>query len=276
MSKARTAPDRELEQERWELLQQLQNWLETPFLVLAFIWLGLFVVEMIWGVTPLLEMVSHVIWGAFIVEFVLGLLLAPAKLAFLRANWLKAIALALPALRVFRVVAVLRALRAARLARLASATRGLRLVRTLSVLNRGMRAFGASMGRRGFGYVVGLTLIVTFVGAAGMYAFENQNADGRGLSTYGAALWWTAMIMTTMGSEYWPQTAEGRVLCFVLSLYAFAVFGYVTATLATFFVGRDAENEAAELGRGKQIAALREEIAALRQDVQSLTERLAR
>ena len=44
--------------------------------------------------------------------------------------------------------------------------------------------------------------------------------------------------MTTMGSDYFPQTAEGRVLCFILAIYAFAVFGYVTATLATFFVGR--------------------------------------
>ena len=74
--------------------------------------------------------------------------------------------------------------------------------------------------------IVALTVVVTLAGAAGMYTFENENPDGRGLSNYGAALWWTAMIMTTMGSEYWPQTAEGRVLCFLLSLYAFAVFGY--------------------------------------------------
>ncbi len=40
------------------------------------------------------------------------------------------------------------------------------------------------------------------------------------------------MIMTTMGS--WPQTPEGRVLCLLLAVYAFAVFGYVTAMLAAF------------------------------------------
>ncbi len=37
-----------------------------------------------------------------------------------------------------------------------------------------MRALGASMGRRGFGYVVALTMIVTLAGAAGMYAFESR------------------------------------------------------------------------------------------------------
>jgi len=44
---------------------------------------------------------------------------------------------------------------------------------------------------------------------------------------------------------------RGRILCFLLSLYGFAVLGYVTATLATFFIGRDAENEEAELAGAK-------------------------
>ena len=78
-----------------------------------------------------------------------------------------------------------------------------------------------------------------------MYAFES-GAPG-GMKSYEDALWWTAMVITTMGSQYWPQTVEGRLLCVFLALYALAVIGYVTATLATFFVGRDAENDDAEL-----------------------------
>jgi voltage-gated potassium channel len=78
-----------------------------------------------------------------------------------------------------------------------------------------------------------------------MLALENE-FDG-GLRTYGDALWWTAMMITTIGSGYFPRSAEGRVLCFLLALYWFAVFGYVTATLATFFVGRDAASNESEL-----------------------------
>lgn len=52
------------------------------------------------------------------------------------------------------------------------------------------------------------------------------------------------MLLTTMGSEYWPQTAEGRILCLLLSVYAFAVFGYVTAAIADYFV--DTDNRDAE------------------------------
>jgi voltage-gated potassium channel len=155
--------------------------------------------------------------------------------------------------------------------RAARAARGLRLVRVVTSLNRGMRALGASMGRRGFGYVVALTAIVTLAGAAGMYAFEND-AEG-GLATFGEALWWTAMIMTTMGSAYWPQTPEGRVLCLLLALYSFAAFGYVTAALATFFVGRDAEDERAEVAGAAQVERLREEIATLREELRAFARR---
>ncbi len=75
--------------------------------------------------------------------------------------------------------------------------------------------------------------------------------------------------MTTMGADYFPKTPEGRVLCFLLALYAFAVFGYVTATLATFFVGRDAESPTAEVAGASEIAALKEEVVALRAELQA-------
>ncbi len=128
-----------------------------------------------------------------------------------------------------------------------------------------MSALGTSLSRRGFAYVVALTLIVTVAGAAGMYAFESTPTGG--LASYGEALWWTSMIMTTMGSSYWPQTVEGRVLCVFLSLYAFGVFGYVTATLATFFVGRDAGTSDAGQNVVQALADLRAEVSALRSEL---------
>ena len=76
--------------------------------------------------------------------------------------------------------------------------------------------------------------------------------------------------MTTMGSDYVPQTAEGRILFFLLALYAFTMFGYVTATLATFFVGQDADDDETEIAGAKSIDALRDEISALRAELRSL------
>lgn len=252
-------PEREaLRRERAELVERLDRWLETPMLVLGLAWLVLLVLELTRGLSPFLEIVGTGIWVVFIAEFALRFALAPAKLGYLRHQWLTALSLVLPALRVFRIFRVFRFLRAAR------AARGLRLFRVVSSLNRGMRSLGRSMGRRGFGYAVALTTLVTLAGAAGMYALESP-----GLAGYGDALWWTAMIMTTLGSEYWPHTPEGRLLGFLLSLYALAVFGYVAATLATFFIGRDAEDEGAEIAGAASVEALRAEIAALREELRS-------
>jgi voltage-gated potassium channel len=79
------------------------------------------------------------------------------------------------------------------------------------------------------------------------------------------------MLMTTMGSEYWPRTGEGRILCFLLSLYAFGVFGYVTATIATFFIGRDAESSEGELAGSEQIERLMTQISQLRSELLLIT-----
>lgn len=248
--------------ERQSLVARLEDWLETPMLILGFVWLALLVYEFIWNLSPALELVGGIIWAIFILDFALKFTLAPDKTDYLKANWLTALALILPALRVFRIFRVFRVLRAAR------AVRGVRLFRVLTSLNRGMKALGESFNRRGFGYVVALSVIVVFAGAAGMLAFENEVENG--IKTYGDALWWTAMMITTIGSEYFPQTAEGRVLCFFLALYGFAVFGYVTATLATFFVGRDAESKESEIVGVEDINSLRSEIAFLREEIKSL------
>ena len=229
-------------------------------LLLSLAWIALYVVEEVRGLTPLLQWVSHAIWAVFIAHFAAEFALAPAKRVFLRRNWLSLIALALPALRVFRVLRVARSLRTV------GWLRSVRMMRAVGTFNRGMRALGRAMQRRGAGYVIALTAVVTLIGAAGMFAFERE-AAASGIDSFGDALWWTAMIMTTMGSEHWPQSAAGRVLCVGLSLYAFAVFGYVTATLASFFVGRDAGGEgaagAAQIAQlAAQVEALREQLAA--------------
>lgn len=258
---SRPVPDdpNDLERERTELLDRVASALEGPMTVLGFVWLALLVAELTRGLGPFLTAAGTVIWAVFIVDFGLRFVVAPRKGAFLRQNWLTAVSLVLPAVRALRVFRVFRAVR------------GLRLLKVVGSVNRGMRALGASMGRRGFGYAVALTALVTVAGAAGMYAFEG-GPDG--LGSFGEAVWWTAMLMTTLGSEFWPRTAEGRVLCVLLALYAFAVFGYVTATLATFFVGRDAEDASAEVAGARAVDALTAEVAALRAEIRALAARL--
>jgi voltage-gated potassium channel len=114
---------------------------------------------------------------------------------------------------------------------------------------------------------LGITVLVVLLGAGGMLAFEPAREVEGGFTSYADALWWTGMVVATMGSEFWPRTPEGRILCFLLAVYGFAVFGYITASFASFFVGRDAASEEAETVGAGDIARLREEIAALRRDL---------
>lgn len=227
-------PRPETAEERLTTLAELEDWLRTPMLVLSALWLALVVAELAWGENRMLTLAGTAIWVVFVVEFLLRLWLAPDRLGFLRANWLSLIALAAPAFRLLRGFRVLR---------LARTARGLRLVRVVGTANRGMHALRAAMRRRGLGYVIALTGLVNLLGAAGMYAFERAPEIEGGFAGFGDALWWTAMLLTTMGSAYWPITAEGRVLCLLLSVYAFTVFGYITASFASFFVGRDAQEQ---------------------------------
>lgn len=250
----------QLETERRSLLQTVSNALETPMLVLGFVWLAIVILEFTIGLPVWLIRVNYAIWALFVLHFAVEFTIAPQKLEYLRANWITTIALLAPALRVF---AVARALRAARAAR---ALRGVRLVRVVGSINRGMRALGNVMGRRGVGYVAALSLLVVLAGGAGMLAFES-GAPGSQIQGYGSAIWWTAMVITTMGTDYFPRTPEGRLLCLLLALYGFAVFGYITATIASFFVARDAELEEGELPSARQIESLRSELAALRADL---------
>jgi voltage-gated potassium channel len=248
----------EVNRERYKLLHQVENWLEVPTVFLGLVWLILLIIEFVRGLSPILDAAVYFIWGVFILEFLLRFFLAPHKRTFLKKNIITLLALIVPALRVFRIFYALRILRLAR------AVRGIRLFRVLSSLNRGFKSMRKVFGRKGFGYVITLTLIITFVGAAGMYGFESGN---KGFNSYGDSLWWTLMMMTTSGSAYWPETFEGRTLAFVLAIYAFAIFGYVTATIATFFIEREADNEESELAGQKQINLILKEIRSLKEEL---------
>ncbi len=205
------------------------TWIEVGLVTLSLIWLLLIGLEFVYGERPGLSAAIYSIWAIFVVDFLARLLMAPDKLDYLRANSLTALSLLLPALRVFRLL---------RLVRLSRITR---LFKVLGSMNRAFRALGRTLANRGMPYVALLTTIIVLLGAAGFYAFEKPPHGS--LDSYPDALWCVAMIMTTMGSDYWPVSPEGRILYFILALYAIAVFGYFTAALASFLIGTRTQDD---------------------------------
>lgn len=244
-----------LNEERIDLLSQINEIFDFPLLILSIIWLVLIVIEFVYGLSSTLQTASIVIWGIFIADFFIELYIAPKKKAYLKENWFVALSLFLPALRILKMF------RGFRLFKLSSFIRSFNLARILSSFNRSIRTVRKAVKQRGLQYVLLLTALVTFIGAAGMYNFERP-----GLSSYWDAFWWTAMIMTTIGSDYWPKTAEGQILTFLLSVYAFAIFGYITAALASLLVGKEKE------ASSKEIMELHKEVQRLSSEINKLSE----
>jgi voltage-gated potassium channel len=260
-----TPRQRTVTRQRNRLLDTISRSTDKLMIALALVWIGLTIAELLGRLNPALEMLQNVIWALFALDFAAKLFIAPRKLAFLRTHWIALLSLLLPAFRLLRVLQALGALRA------------LSLVRVLAALNGGIGRLSDAMGRRGIGYVSIITVLVLFGGAGGMYAFERPDqlmaqgyervvAAGGGLHDYGDALWWTAMLMTTIGSQYWPVTAAGRALCIALSLFSLGVFGYITAALASFFVDKDKAG-APKPARDRAVRLLTEEVRALRDEL---------
>ena len=101
-------PHTETENERLVLLHRIEDTAETPLAFLGLAWLVLLIIEFTRGLNRPLEITSYVIWGIFILDFLLKFILAPRKVAFLKNNWLTVISLLLPALRVGRFLRVFR------------------------------------------------------------------------------------------------------------------------------------------------------------------------
>ena len=78
------------------------------------------------------------------------------------------------------------------------------------------------------------------------------------------------MRVITAGNEFNPSTPEGRGLAFLIAIFGYSIFGYVTATFATFFIGRDAEEKDTPVAGAKDVAELKHEIIALRKSIDDL------
>ena len=243
----------EAKQERGELQERISNWLDTPLTILSFVMLGLLVVELTADLSPVwaarVSQTQMAIWVVFVAAFLIELLVAPSKIAYLQKNWLTAVSVALPALRSVRI------LRAAR------ALRGLSLVRILTTVNRGTRALGHVVQRGRFGYVLALTGVVVVTSAAGAYYFERTEPQAN-ILTLGDALWWSAAIVTTINSPYETVTLEGRIVALLLRVFALAISGYLTAIIAVYLIGGQRLAEPAEVNQA-ELRALREHVARL-------------
>ena len=111
----------------------------------------------------------------------------------------------------------------------------LRLFMLLRVLNR--RAADSLRGRVVL-YVGVSALLLT--GCAALAVLDAERGHhGANINSFGDALWWSITTVCTVGyGDRFPVTTEGRAVGAGLMLGGIALFGVVTATLASWLIDR--------------------------------------
>ena len=70
------------------------------------------------------------------------------------------------------------------------------------------------------------------------------------------------------------MTPGGQALCLGISIFAVAIFGYLTAVFAAFIIGRDAEDPRSEIPNQTSIHQLSGEVALLRKSIEDVLRRV--
>jgi voltage-gated potassium channel Kch len=127
-----------------------------------------------------------------------------------------------------------------------------------------------------FTLVVALLLIVVI---SGIVLYAEKGAPHANILTYGEAVWWALVTITTVGyGDYYPVTALGRSMAVILMFFGLGIIGVLSSYLASTFISlersrreagkdNDEANEKDEddsTSRDAELAAIKEELAALR------------
>jgi voltage-gated potassium channel len=158
-------------------------------------------------------------WAVFLLDYSARLWAAHNRARYFRRHILDLLIVALPALRPLRL---------------------LRLVVLFRVLNR---KAAASLRGRVPVYVTVSAATLVVCGALAVLDAE-RNAAGSNIKSFGDALWWAVVTVTTVGyGDHFPVTIQGRFVAVGLMIGGVALIGVVTASFAAWFIDRVRDQE---------------------------------
>lgn len=253
---------RETARERRQRLTRLDRRLDVLVFIAAL--MSIPVAVQPGDLTGTLLVVDILAWAIFVLEAVVKVN-AHGRAEYLRDRWnwvdLGIIVLSAP----YHLATGL-----AFVASLGSLARLARLVRIALVMVKVLRQGRSIMSRRNVPAAVGVVALAT-TSAAGFVLVMERNAGNDDFETFGDALWWSLVTLSTVGyGDISPTTTAGRIGAVFLMLVGIAFLGTVAATLASLFVDNQSEEDASD------IAALRAEVASLRTSIETLTAKLDR
>ncbi|PPG27667.1 potassium channel family protein [Pseudoclavibacter sp. RFBB5] len=227
MTPSATIPHPDRAAARWRALERWEQLTALPmfFVAVAFFAASsilLIDVQLPTDAQGQLTTVVSVSWMLFIAEFVVRLLVSPAKLTFVRSRWFDLLSLFVVILRPFLIVTYLWRLPFFR-------GGGARAKRTRNVLAVSIAS-----------------LLYVYTASLGVYLVEH-NTSGANILSMGDALWWGFTTITTVGyGDFTPVTIAGRALAVSLMVSGVLIVGFVSATIMSA-IREDAHTIAAKL-----------------------------
>ena len=173
---------------------------------------------------------NWLIWAVFAAEMTFVLAVAERKLAALRAHWLDA------TLVVVSLPSYGQRLSSLRLLRLA------RLLRVVVVLGRALQAERRLTSRSVFRLASIGTIFLVFIAGA-----VQATVDSGDFKSFWDGVWWAVVTVTTVGyGDIVPHSVSGRLIAMLLMVAGIGFISVLTATIASFFVKEERQDERAE------------------------------
>ncbi|MBC7291449.1 MAG: potassium channel family protein [Actinotalea sp.] len=209
-----TTPDPVRRTARHELLVRYETRSASWLMGAAIGFLAVYAAQVLWTDLPgwlgrVLVWVNVAVWVVFAVDLAVRLALAPRPLRYVLRHPIDVMAVALPMLRPLRV---------------------------LRIFTAGHTLFtrGSGLVRTGQAVVFSAGLLIA-IGALAILDVE-RDAEGATITTFGDALWWAMVTVTTVGyGDHYPVTGLGRAVAAALMVVGISVLGVVTASVAAWF-----------------------------------------
>ena len=166
-----------------------------------------------------LDLLQWIIWGAFALDLLIGLVTATNRKQFIIKHPLDIAAVLLPFLR------------------------PLRLLRVISF--GGLALQKVAIGRQ-FAITVKVFIASIFIAyiSAVQITISERAIEGSNIKNFGDGLWWAITTVTTVGyGDRYPTSAEGKFLAVGLMVVGISLMGVITASVAAWFVKMGDKNE---------------------------------
>lgn len=156
--------------------------------------------------------VTFVTWALYVIDYLARLMLSSDRMRFVRTRWLDLVVLVMPLLRPLRVVQIY-------------------------AMTRERVARPRLSAEAQVALYAGLTTLLTGYSASLAVYRDERNAPGATIRTFGDAVWWACVTVTSVGyGDMYPVTPGGRVVGVVLMLVGIGLLGAVVGTFSSLLV----------------------------------------